>query len=62
VSVHFPDDEPEEAATEYRLGLTNFYVVTRYNHSSLYARAVSDLASELRLARNKADLENEPSH
>ncbi|MBT3220237.1 MAG: lytic murein transglycosylase B [Proteobacteria bacterium] len=50
-----------DGGTEYRLGLTNFYVVTRYNHSSLYARAVSDLASELRLARNKADLENEPS-
>ena len=39
---------------EYRVGLTNFYVVTRYNHSSLYARAVTDLAAWLRVAHDKA--------
>ncbi|MBM3367829.1 MAG: lytic murein transglycosylase B [Betaproteobacteria bacterium] len=39
------------AATEYRLGLRNFYVLTRYNRSSFYAAAVHDLAQELRQRR-----------
>ena len=34
--------------TEQRLGLRNFYVLTRYNRSSLYAAAVADLAQALR--------------
>jgi membrane-bound lytic murein transglycosylase B len=37
--------------TEYRLGLQNFYVLTRYNRSVFYAMAVSDLAQTLRAAR-----------
>lgn len=37
-----------EASTEYRLGYSNFYVITRYNRSSFYAAAVIDLASALR--------------
>ena len=37
-------DEPPE----YRVALQNFYVVTRYNRSSLYASAVLDLAAALR--------------
>lgn len=38
-------------ASEYWLGLQNFYVITRYNRSSFYAMAVYDLAEAVRLAR-----------
>jgi len=41
---------PERPA-EYRLGLQNFYVLTRYNRAVFYATAVSDLAEALRAAR-----------
>jgi membrane-bound lytic murein transglycosylase B len=40
--------ETPGAATEYRVGLTNFYVLTRYNRSSLYASAVLDLAQAVK--------------
>lgn len=39
------------APTEYRLGLLNFYVLTRYNRASFYAAAVMDLAAAIRAAR-----------
>lgn len=40
-----------DAATEYRLGFQNFFVLTRYNRSSFYAAAVLDLAESLREAK-----------
>jgi membrane-bound lytic murein transglycosylase B len=43
--------ESPGAATEYRLGLRNFYVLTRYNRSVLYASAVYDLAQEIKSRR-----------
>lgn len=43
--------ESAGAPTEYRLGLANFYVLTRYNRSPLYAAAVCDLAQEIKARR-----------
>jgi membrane-bound lytic murein transglycosylase B len=43
--------ESPGAPTEYRLGLRNFYVLTRYNRSALYASAVYDLAQEIKARR-----------
>lgn len=45
--------ESPGAKTEYRLGMENFYVLTRYNRSSLYASAVADLAAALRASRGR---------
>ena len=43
--------ESPGSMTEYRLGLRNFYVLTRYNRSVLYASAVFDLAQEIKSKR-----------
>ena len=37
-----------KAGLEYWLGLDNFYVITRYNHSVLYAMAVLQLSEKLK--------------
>lgn len=41
----------EEAGMRYWLGLHNFYVITRYNHSAMYAMAVWDLSQAIVAAR-----------
>ncbi|TDX30420.1 membrane-bound lytic murein transglycosylase B [Modicisalibacter xianhensis] len=45
VMLDFVDDK-----VAYRLGYHNFYVITRYNHSHLYAMAVNTLAERIREA------------
>jgi membrane-bound lytic murein transglycosylase B len=49
--AELPDDAPAvllqlagAAGAEYRVGFTNFFAITRYNRSMLYASAVNDLA------------------
>ncbi len=38
---------PSQSAMSYRVGFRNFYVITRYNRSPLYAMAVNDLAQAI---------------
>ena len=38
---------PSQSAMSYRVGFKNFYVITRYNRSPLYAMAVNDLAQAI---------------
>jgi membrane-bound lytic murein transglycosylase B len=40
---------------EYWFGLQNFYTITRYNRSPMYAMAVYDLSVDLKHAMRKAD-------
>ena len=46
-------ETPEQPA-DFRIGLQNFYVLTRYNRSVFYALSVADLAEQLRAARGRA--------
>ncbi|OHX15043.1 lytic murein transglycosylase B [Chromobacterium sphagni] len=40
--------ETAPGVTEYWLGLNNFYAITRYNRSALYAKAVQEIADQVR--------------
>ncbi|WP_024303301.1 lytic murein transglycosylase B [Pseudogulbenkiania sp. MAI-1] len=40
--------ESSPGVTEYWLGLNNFYVITRYNKSTLYAKAAQEVAGAIR--------------
>ena len=44
-----------EQGDEYLFGLHNFYVITRYNHSRLYANAVYELSKLIRTEINKGN-------
>lgn len=54
IASGLPDDTPalllaapQQDAYGYRVGFKNFYVITRYNNSPLYAMAVYDLAQAI---------------
>ncbi len=38
---------PLADGVEYRVGFSNYYAITRYNRSALYASAVNDLAEAI---------------
>jgi len=42
-----------EEGKEYWVVLDNFYVITRYNHSPLYAMVVFQLSEQLRTAMQR---------
>lgn len=48
------------AQQEYWLGLHNFYVITRYNHSNLYAMAAYQLSQEIVAAKQASELSPKP--
>jgi membrane-bound lytic murein transglycosylase B len=66
-----PEDAPtiliavdEADGVHWRVGYNNFYVITRYNHSALYAMAVFELATAVKqrmLANDAVHLATPPA-
>jgi hypothetical protein len=54
----------ESDGVHWRVGYNNFYVITRYNHSALYAMAVYELAAAMKqriLLHDAAALKESPA-
>ncbi|MGE3161755.1 MAG: lytic murein transglycosylase B [Burkholderiales bacterium] len=47
--------ETPERPADFRIGLHNFYVLTRYNRSVFYALSAADLARQIRAARRSQE-------
>ncbi|HFC29619.1 MAG TPA: lytic murein transglycosylase B [Oceanospirillales bacterium] len=49
----------QEKGMEYWFALQNFYVITRYNHSEMYAMAVFQLANEINNLKQKLTIKSQ---
>lgn len=49
--IELEQKDGDKAFNEYWLGMNNFYAITRYNHSNLYAMAVYQLSEEIKAKR-----------
>jgi membrane-bound lytic murein transglycosylase B len=53
-------DEPD--GVHWRVGYSNFYAITRYNHSALYAMAVYELAAAVKQQVLASDAQRDVAH